>query len=356
MPFYIVGIPFTLGSSYIVGKYLYLIKRDRFSSLTFTQKFYVFGLIYTFIVQALFPLSTLTPELSLMGWSLAFTVYVLFSIILPSFALESIHLNEEKRLNEVVKSRTQELRSTLKDKESLFRTIIHDINNPLNTIMLSLETYQKSKDLESRDKIVKRVNRNVSIVNTVISDVTCKYMDMVKEKVDICSLSECFSMTKEIFEDKLNEKNISLSLNCSGKSDFILNIDKITFVTSVLNNLVSNAIKFSFNNSEIHIFAKEENGEIIIEVKDYGSGMSQIKVDSLISNSLQTSTKGTSGETGLGLGFGQVKHYIESLNGSIELNSKERQRDNDISGTSVRLVLDKHNLSGTSSYSNQSLQ
>jgi len=354
-PIFSVAVPFTLGSIYLLGSFVYQVFKERKESLTFTQKFYLYGLVYAVIIQGLFPFSTLSPELSLIGWSLAFTIYVLFSIILPAFALESIHLDEERRLKELVDLRTRELRTTLKDKESLFKTIIHDINNPLNTIILSLETYQKV-DSQKRVRIIERVNRNISIVGSVISNVTSKYMNMMDESLSICSLQECFNMSNDIFEDKLREKNITLKLICSEKSDFILNIDKITFVTSVLNNLVSNAIKFSFDNSEIHVLAKELNGEIVIEVKDYGAGMSQVKVQSLIANSIQSSTEGTSGETGLGLGFGQVKHYIESLDCSIELISKEHSKDDEASGTSVRMYFNKFKFSSTSSESVSTIQ
>ncbi|OUR97317.1 hypothetical protein A9Q84_13410 [Halobacteriovorax marinus] len=350
---YIVGLPLTLGNVYVIGKYIFLIKRYRYNSLTFAQKLYFYGLVYAMLIQATFPISTLSPALSLMGWSLAFTIYVLFSITLPSFVLESIHLSEEKRLNDVVDLRTEELRSTLSDKESLFRTIIHDINNPLNTIMLSLEMYTELDGVK-KDRVVSRAFKHVKLVHGIIEDVTAKYMEMVEDKISICSLQECFSMSHDIFAEKLNEKNISLRLICSGKSDYILNVDKISFVTSVLNNLISNAIKFSFDNSEIQVIASEVDGEITIEVKDFGSGMNKIKVNSLLNETLQTSTSGTSGEMGLGLGFNQVKHYVESLAGSIELSSKEQSLASSGSGTSVKMFFDRYNLSGTTSETDSS--
>lgn len=73
-------------------------------------------------------------------------------------------------------------------------------------------------------------------------------------------------------------------------------------ILTVVRNLISNAIKFSDQNSKIEISVKEKSGAIITSVKDYGTGMNEEVLNKLFSKS-KFQKSGTMGEMGTGLGL-----------------------------------------------------
>jgi signal transduction histidine kinase len=88
----------------------------------------------------------------------------------------------------------------------------------------------------------------------------------------------------------------------------------------VVRNLVSNAIKFTKENGEITLSAKEDNKMLIFFVKDTGVGISQDKVSTLF-NIQNTSTNGTNDEPGTGLGLILCKEFVEKIGGTITVQT-----------------------------------
>ena len=96
-------------------------------------------------------------------------------------------------------------------------------------------------------------------------------------------------------------------------------------MNSVLSNLISNSIKFSYPDSliEINILAAGEN-KVEIQFKDNGIGMSEEMVSNVFSFSHNISRDGTNGEKGTGFGLPILKKYIEIYEGEISVISKEQ--------------------------------
>ena len=117
---------------------------------------------------------------------------------------------------------------------------------------------------------------------------------------------------------------------------------RTSFVHSVLSNMVSNAIKFSFSGEAITIQAFLNKNKVIIRVIDQGIGMSEEQIKKFYTTEINVSTLGTDGEVGTGLGLNQLKYFTEKMGGSLEVESKEKafhQRD---FGTKISLEFDSH--------------
>jgi signal transduction histidine kinase len=97
--------------------------------------------------------------------------------------------------------------------------------------------------------------------------------------------------------------------------------DKI-MLKSILQNLISNAIKFSNPNTEINIYAISENNCIEITVSDKGTGMDTETLNNLFNFELNNSTRGTAGERGTGLGLMLCKDFVEKHGGKIWVESQ----------------------------------
>jgi signal transduction histidine kinase len=95
---------------------------------------------------------------------------------------------------------------------------------------------------------------------------------------------------------------------------------------SVIRNLFSNAVKFSLKGGDIFITAgRAENNNIRISVKDSGIGMNQFILDNLFRIDVQTSRKGTEGESSSGLGLLLCIEFVRKLGGHISVSSRENE-------------------------------
>ena len=99
----------------------------------------------------------------------------------------------------------------------------------------------------------------------------------------------------------------------------------INMVTSVIQNLVSNALKFTHMHGEgvVTIDAKQRDDFIDIYIQDTGLGMTLGQIESLFEPKLTVSFKGTAGEKGTGLGLVLCKRFVDSNKGEISVTSKE---------------------------------
>lgn len=99
----------------------------------------------------------------------------------------------------------------------------------------------------------------------------------------------------------------------------------INMVTSVIQNLVSNALKFTYTdgNGKVVLSAEEDDQYVHIYVKDTGLGMNEKQMQNLFDPKFTVSIKGTSGEKGLGLGLVLCKHFVDLNHGELSVTSKE---------------------------------
>ncbi|WP_407308044.1 sensor histidine kinase [Acinetobacter sp.] len=99
----------------------------------------------------------------------------------------------------------------------------------------------------------------------------------------------------------------------------------INMITSVMQNLVSNALKFTPTDGtgRVIINASQSEVGVHISVRDTGMGMSQTQMDQLFQQSVTASIKGTAGEKGTGLGLVLCKRFIDLNHGQIFVESRE---------------------------------
>ena len=102
----------------------------------------------------------------------------------------------------------------------------------------------------------------------------------------------------------------------------ILSIDKAK-IEQVLNNLISNAIKYSYPDSIVIVKIFKEDNRIVTQVIDHGQGIPKEEIEGIFYPFKQTSVRPTSGETSHGLGLAIVKKIVEGHNGYFGVSSEE---------------------------------
>jgi signal transduction histidine kinase len=115
--------------------------------------------------------------------------------------------------------------------------------------------------------------------------------------------------------------------------------EPVSFMNSALNNILTNAIKFSFPGGVITIAARNLGAAVELSVTDRGIGMSEKLLADLFDISKQTSRNGTSGEKGTGFGMPLLKKFVSLYGGAVEIESKDIKKYPEGHGTKVTLRL-----------------
>jgi signal transduction histidine kinase len=121
-------------------------------------------------------------------------------------------------------------------------------------------------------------------------------------------------------KDAARGKNIELKCSVSGK--FTVFADR-NMIKTILRNLISNAIKFTYRNGKIEVTAYSRENEVEIAVSDNGIGMTKETIAKLFRIDTDHTTRGTDNEKGTGLGLFLCKEFIEKNAGKICVESEQ---------------------------------
>ena len=147
-------------------------------------------------------------------------------------------------------------------------------------------------------------------------------------------LGAIFEECRDVFAERLAQKTITLEVDL--EPGLSVMAEPVSLSNSVINNLVSNAIKFSYPKGKVTLKAHKNGDRILVEVRDQGMGMNEDLLSKVFLKTEKTSRPGTSLEKGTGFGMPIVKRYLELYGGSIQIQSTPRE-NSESSGTLVRL-------------------
>jgi len=141
----------------------------------------------------------------------------------------------------------------------------------------------------------------------------------IELKLSQVKLTKLLDTTQMIYQKDFELKKLSFVREIKG--DIVLNADE-TYLNQVINNLVSNAIKYTPENGTIKIkgYCLEKNN--VIEISDTGSGITGISPDDLFNKPYHTSTSGINDEKGTGLGLFICKKIIDAHGFEISFTSE----------------------------------
>ena len=148
-----------------------------------------------------------------------------------------------------------------------------------------------------------------------ILDVKAVESQIVHLDYEILDVNEILTSLERVFASKAKSKNIKLeiSTNCD---EPLIKADR-NYLIQVLENLISNALKFSPFDKRIQIKVREIDSSILIAVKDEGPGIPKSEFHQLFKKYNKLTPKPTDGEQSIGLGLSIVKKYVEVMNGKV---------------------------------------
>jgi signal transduction histidine kinase len=220
---------------------------------------------------------------------------------------------------------TEDLEVANREKDKFFSLIAHDLRTPLVGLTGYAEILSQDIDELTKEEIKEYSN---SIVE--ISRQTIKFLSNLLEwsrlqtgKIQYVPNDLSINLTVQsifqLLKSNAARKNINLVNNTN--PEHIAYADE-NMIYSVLNNLISNAIKFTNPGGEIIVASREEGDKIITTVKDNGVGMDDEQLKNLFALNKSFTTIGTAKEKGTGLGIILCRDFVNKNFGKLWVESK----------------------------------
>jgi PAS domain S-box-containing protein len=229
----------------------------------------------------------------------------------------------EKTKNELDNSlkREQELNSM---KTKFISIASHEFRTPLSTIMSSLslmEKYNELNEVEKRNKHNDRIKKSIKNLTDILNDILS--VNKIEEGKVIVN-PESFdiqSFVNDLIQDLQGLLKQGQLINFSGSETHqTMVFQDPKLLRHILINLLTNAIKFSAEDSPIEINLRLEPNDIYLEIKDYGLGIPKADHDKLFTRFFRSSNVENIQGTGLGLSI--VLQYVNYLKGTIKFSSE----------------------------------
>jgi signal transduction histidine kinase/DNA-binding NarL/FixJ family response regulator len=218
------------------------------------------------------------------------------------------------------------LRQANSFKSEILGTVAHDLKNPLSVILgrteILKELIAKAGALNGEAQaqighIRDAANRLTGMVDDLVADAMADALDISvrREPVDISILAQ---EVAEANRPLAARKQQTIRVSAPSQHTAMVDSDRIR---EAIDNLVSNAVKYSPIGGAIDIMVTQEPGNISIQVKDQGAGLSPEDLSRLFGRFQRLSAKPTAGETSTGLGLSIVKRIVDLHGGRVTVES-----------------------------------
>ena len=228
-----------------------------------------------------------------------------------------------------IKEKSALLEKSLAQKASILEILAHDLAGPLKNIngLSSLVVDELKQhdnpELEEMMAMIKKTSeRSVRLIREYVTQefLESTTVGVIKKRVDIV-----VELREVINQYKKSEDDIAKTFNLHSQQEKIyVEIDSFKMI-QVIQNLISNAIKFTPDGGVINLYIEEKKEEVIIIVEDNGVGIPANKQDCLFEKFTKARRQGLKGESSIGLGMSIIKTIIEWHNGKIWFESEENK-------------------------------
>lgn len=251
--------------------------------------------------------------------------FIGFSIITLAFVVFAvIGIVKIRTANQELLEQKAELAATNDTKDKMFAVISHDLRSPLNSIIGSLELLEHGRLSEDEQRhLVNSLHLSATATLETLDNLLqwgsgqFKRQETRQEAVDVNMLAE---QTRKLLTNVASHKSVKLVQKIDDLC--IARFDK-SQLAFILRNLLVNAIKFSHEGQHVELLGRKEDGRIILQVKDYGVGMSDEVRSKLFNPKDRVIERGTAGERGVGLGLVLIHEFLEKNQGHISVTSEE---------------------------------
>lgn len=237
----------------------------------------------------------------------------------------ALDITEHKRLQVFLKEARLQAENALTTKNRFVALVAHDLKSPFVSILGMLKRILKKEKFEHEvhrkflENIITNGQRMLKMIDNLL-DMDRLGTGRVRPSASYFDLSEMVGEVFENFSHLAEQKQLLLRNKVPVATEIYA--DKYLYFV-VLNNLISNAVKFSFAMGEIEVGYDADDTRARLIVRDQGRGIPAKYINDIFRPDVKTTSIGTSGETGSGLGLVFCQQIMNAHGGSIALESEE---------------------------------
>ncbi|OQY44562.1 MAG: hypothetical protein B6242_12425 [Anaerolineaceae bacterium 4572_78] len=258
--------------------------------------------------------------------------------------IQALDLQASKTELEKINHKLTELNAS---KDKFFSIVAHDLKNPflpllgLSELLDFVAESAERSELKEYGHIIHQSAKNIYNLLTNLLDWARMQQGRMPFNPEPFLVNEAAMDNIMLLSESAKAKNIVLSANIP--NNIMVHADK-NMVTTIIRNLVSNALKFTPRDEHVEIkimdqelgaSGKTTDSYIEVHIKDSGIGIKPEDIDKLFRIDVHHTTQGTNKESGTGLGLIMCKEMVEKHNGKIWVESKYGH------GTTVKFTLPK---------------
>ncbi len=230
-----------------------------------------------------------------------------------------------QRLSHELTGKNQELTNSNKIKDRFFAIIAHDLKNPFNGIIgiskLLLDNFEK-KESNRIEELLEMIKNTAEQAYALLGNL----LNWAKTQIGSAAFNPANYSLGEIVRESIEQVKTSadskkIRFNNHADNEIRVFVDR-DMLNAVVRNLLTNAIKFSYPDSEIVLDALENDARVVLSVKDSGKGISENDIKKLFKPGEIVAGKGTNGEEGSGIGLLLCKEYVNFNSGKIWVESQ----------------------------------
>ncbi len=208
------------------------------------------------------------------------------------------------------------------EKDNLIAIVAHDLRSPLNQIRAVLGLIKMENEKHSSLELIELANQSSEILSERVNkilDIEAINAGKVNVKTTKLEVAKVLDNLKQNVHSAAIQKRMNLKVDTSRELSCLADQN---YLLQVLENLCTNAIKYSPENSEIFVSATGQDKNVLFAVKDQGPGIPETERANLFLPYSKTSNKPTGNESSTGLGLAIVKKYVEAMAGEVWVESE----------------------------------
>lgn len=230
----------------------------------------------------------------------------------------------------IILKRTYELKQTILARDKMYSVIAHDLRSPMASVKMIMNSiiHDLDKDKEKVDpgmyELLNLANKTTEDIFSLLDNLLKWTKFQIGKQVVFLQKEDLVSIIKsvvEVFENIARTKNIKIRYK--SELEFANIFSDIDMIKSCIRNLISNALKFSYEGGHITVELKQSDTDYIVSVSDNGCGISEADQSKLLNVGTHYTRYGTAQEEGSGLGLLLAAEFINKNKGKLWFESKE---------------------------------